>query len=86
MLWELKVERNYIKFIVDYDKEVFDAIEPFFQIIEWDREIIMGNCDSYSIAPLPAIKDFLICLQRYLCGCQWSFEDNYARFARVSQF
>ena len=57
MLWELKVERNDIKFIVDYDKEVFEAIEPFFQIVEWDREIIVGTCDSYSIAPLPAIKD-----------------------------
>ena len=57
MMWELKIDRNDIKFIVDFDNEVFDAIEPFFRIVERDKEIIVGSCDSYSILPLPAIKN-----------------------------
>ena len=57
MMWELKLERNDVKFCVEYDNEVFEAIEPFFRIVEMDREIIVGNCDSYSVIPLPAIKN-----------------------------
>ena len=78
MMWELKIDRNDIKFIVDFDNEVFDAIEPFFRIVERDKEIIVGSFACY--------QECIIHLRRYLSYSQWSLEEDNAGHSRFPHF
>ena len=44
-------------FTVIYDRDVFRAIEPYFDIQEIDEDIIVGAYDMQKTAPLPLKKD-----------------------------
>ena len=43
MQWGLYLDKGDVHFTVIYDRDVFRAIEPFFNIQEIDEDIIVGN-------------------------------------------
>ena len=57
MQWGLYLDKGDVHFTVIYDRDVFRAIEPFFNIQEIDEDIIVGNYEMQRNAPLPLKKD-----------------------------
>ena len=58
MQWEIKCDKGDIYFEVQYEEDVFNAIEPHFHIQEYDREIIVGYYEiMHRSTPLPVRKD-----------------------------
>ena len=57
MQWGLKCDKGDIYFEVRYEDDVFNAIEPHFNIQEFDSDIIVGYYEIQRSIPLPIRKD-----------------------------
>ena len=57
MQWGLYLDKGDIHFTVIYDRDVFRAIEPYFDIQEIDEDIIVGAYEMQKTVPLPLKKD-----------------------------
>ena len=57
MQWGLKCDKGDIYFTVRYEDDVFNAIEPHFNIQEFDSDIIVGYYEMQRSIPLPIRKD-----------------------------
>ena len=57
MQWGLRCDKGDIHFNVRYEEEVFSAIEPHFDIQEFDGDIIVGCYEMQKSVPLPIRKD-----------------------------
>ena len=56
MQWCLKLDRNDIRFGVDFSSEFFNALDQHFHIAEKDEEVIVGSVNEHSMGPLPVYQ------------------------------
>lgn len=62
MQWCLKLDRNDIRFGVDFNSEFFNALDRHFDIAEIDKEVIVGSVKENSTGILPVYKEVeLVC-------------------------
>ena len=62
MQWCLKLDRNDIRFCVDFSSDFDSALKNHFDIVEFDKEVIVGHSKENSTGILPVYKDIdLVC-------------------------